>query len=259
MKIKPGVIWFTGLSGAGKTTLAKALIADLKKNNVNPIFLDGDEVRSLFQNHGFDKMARQKHNIEIGKMASFFEKQGHLVIVSLISPYAAVRNEVRQFCENYTEIYVATSLKTCIERDTKGLYQKAINGEILEFTGISAPFEAPTKPEVELNTENHTVNECIKIILEKIKNIKNMYKINTENILFTQLGEEGVVYDIENNEYQSLNETSFKILKSIENGLTEDEILNELLEEYEIEEDECRSEIKEVIEEFLEKNIISNQ
>ncbi len=86
-----------------------------------------------------------------------------------------------------------------------------------------------------------------------------MYKINTENILFTQLGEEGVVYDIENNEYQSLNETSFKILKSIENGLTEDEILSELLEEYEIEEDECRSEIKEVIEEFLEKNIISNQ
>ena len=86
-----------------------------------------------------------------------------------------------------------------------------------------------------------------------------MYKINTENILFTQLGEEGVVYDIENNEYQSLNETSFKILKSIENGLTEDEILSELLEEYEIEEEECRSEIKEVIEEFLEKNIISNQ
>jgi hypothetical protein len=86
-----------------------------------------------------------------------------------------------------------------------------------------------------------------------------MYKINTENILFTQLGEEGVVYDIENNEYQSLNETYIKILKSIENGLTEDEILSELLEEYEIEEEECRSEIKEVIEEFLEKNIISNQ
>ena len=86
-----------------------------------------------------------------------------------------------------------------------------------------------------------------------------MYKINTENILFTQLGEEGVVYDIENNEYQSLNETSFKIFKSIENGLTEVEILSELLEEYEIEEDECRSEIKKVIEEFLEKNIISSQ
>jgi adenylyl-sulfate kinase len=163
MKVKSGVIWFTGISGAGKTTLAKALIPDLKKNNVNPVFLDGNEVRMLFQNHGFYKKARQKYNIEIGKMASFFEKQGHVVIVSLISPFTSVRNEVRQICENYTEIYEATSLKTCIARDTKGLYQKAINGEILEFTGIYAPYEASTKAEVELNTENHTVNECIKI------------------------------------------------------------------------------------------------
>lgn len=84
-------------------------------------------------------------------------------------------------------------------------------------------------------------------------------KINTENILFTQLGEEGVVYDIENNEYQNLNETSFKILKGIEKGLTEEEILNELLEEYEIEEADCRSEIKEAISEFIEKNIISTE
>lgn len=168
MNHQTGVIWFTGLSGAGKTTLAKALMADYRDNHVNPILLDGDEVRTLFMNNEFDKEARQNHNILIGKMASLFEKQGHLVIVSLISPYAGVRQQVRQLCENYIEIYVSTSLKTCIDRDTKGLYQKAINGEIIEFTGISAPFEIPIKPEIEINTENYTVEECVKLIVEKI-------------------------------------------------------------------------------------------
>lgn len=167
MSKKAQVIWLTGLSGAGKTTIAKALTKQLISQNINPILLDGDELRSLFQRNGFDEASRKQHNLEVGQMAAFFEKQGHIVIVSLISPYADIRDKIRNICHKFVEIHVATSLNKCIERDTKGLYKKAMAGELKEFTGISSPYQPPTMPEIVLDTEILSIEECVKLILEK--------------------------------------------------------------------------------------------
>ncbi len=163
-----GVIWFTGLSGAGKTTIANALFKDLKQSQNNVILLDGDVIRSLFQNFGFDEEARKKHNIAVGEFAALLEKQGHWVIVAMISPYADTREIIRNKCINFIEVYVSTSLQVCQERDPKGLYKKAISGEIKDFTGISAPYFAPTAADVEIDTANESIANAIEFIKLKL-------------------------------------------------------------------------------------------
>lgn len=169
MNFKPSVYWLTGLSGAGKTTIASGLVEYFRSQSVNPIWLDGDDMRLLYKTSGFDKTSRQSHNLQVGKLASFFEKQGHIVIVSMISPYADTREEIRLICGNYVEIYISTPLKICIRRDPKGLYNKALNGDISEFTGVSSPYEAPEVPEIVLNTEISTIQECVNKIINTIE------------------------------------------------------------------------------------------
>jgi adenylylsulfate kinase len=94
-----------------------------------------------------------------------FEKQGHVVVVSLISPYDDIRNQIRAFCQNFVEVYLSTDIETCIQRDPKGLYKKALNGEINDFTGISAPYYPPLNPEIELDTAQLSIEQCtLKII-----------------------------------------------------------------------------------------------
>ena len=127
------VIWLTGLSGSGKTTIAKSLQIALQIRGIEPVMLDGDEIRGAMQLRGFDEQSRKTHNHYVGYMASIFEKRGHVVIVSLISPYADIRNQIRSICRNFMEVYVATPLETCIQRDPKGLYQKALAGEIKDL------------------------------------------------------------------------------------------------------------------------------
>lgn len=166
----PAVIWLTGLSGAGKTTIAKALNQQFKKVNIEPILLDGDEIRNSIKLTGFDEASRKKHNISVGYAASLFEKQGKVVIVSLISPYEGTRNDIRKMCQNFIEVYIATDLATCIERDTKGLYKKAMEGEIKDFTGISAPYEIPQNPEILIDTQNISVAACTQIIIDFYRN-----------------------------------------------------------------------------------------
>jgi len=156
----PAVIFFTGLSGAGKTTIAKALQQRLHEKGLLPVMLDGDDIRQAIQLSAFDEESRKKHNLATGRLAALFEQQGHTVIVSLIAPYDAVRNAIRQLCTRFIEIYVCTSLETCIRRDPKGLYAKAIAGEIKDFTGISAPYQAPLQPELSLDTTNLNADEC---------------------------------------------------------------------------------------------------
>jgi adenylylsulfate kinase len=168
-KIKPAVIWFTGLSGSGKTTIANDLADKLKSKSIFPVLLDGDEIRNAIKQHGFDEDSRKKHNLNIGYISSLFEKQGNIVIVSLISPYEDIRNEIRKMCGNFVEVYIATDLETCINRDPKGLYKKAQAGEIKDFTGISAPYFPPSNPEITINTSKLSVNECSERILNYIK------------------------------------------------------------------------------------------
>ncbi len=159
-KTNPTVIFLTGLSGSGKTTIAKALVEKYKKQGVVPVLLDGDEIRKVIHQTGFDEESRKKHNLNVGYMASLLESQGNVVIVSLISPYIDIRNEIRTMCKKFVEVYVSTDIKVCIERDPKGLYAKAIAGEIKEFTGISAPYYAPENPEVLIDTGVLSIATC---------------------------------------------------------------------------------------------------
>lgn len=167
--VKPSVIWLTGLSGSGKTTIANKLTELLKERSIVPVILDGDEIRHAIKLQGFDEDSRKKHNLNVGYIASLFEKQGNIVIVSLISPYDDTRNEIRKMCSNFIEVYVSTKLDVCIERDPKGLYKKAQSGELKDFTGVSAPYYPPLNPEIILDTNNLSVDESATLIIDFFK------------------------------------------------------------------------------------------
>lgn len=170
-KFRCSIIWFTGLSSSGKTTIAKALIEKLRKTGHNTMLLDGDEIRDIFKNYGFDREARLKHISDISKMAAFLQKQGIIPVVSLISPYEEARQHARSLTSDFTEVYVSTSLAECERRDVKGLYAKARSGEIKDFTGIheTAPYEIPKNPELNLDTTNIDIDFCVDKILKIIK------------------------------------------------------------------------------------------
>ncbi|MBQ3367744.1 adenylyl-sulfate kinase [bacterium] len=159
MTEKPRVIWFTGLSGAGKTTLAEKLAVYLKNSGVKCELLDGDTVRNIFPQTGFTKKDRDEHVKRMGFLASMLERNGVTVVASFISPYRESRDFVRKMCRNFVEVYVSTSLEVCEKRDVKGLYKKARKGEITSFTGIDDPYEPPVQPEITIKTDNETVEE----------------------------------------------------------------------------------------------------
>jgi adenylyl-sulfate kinase len=158
----PGVLWFTGLSGAGKTSIANAFCSHLQGQK--PIMLDGDVLRDILDRKGFDEMSRKRHNLQVGRLAALLEAQGHLVIVTLISPFADVRAEIRSFCLNFHEVYINAPLQVCIARDPKGLYGKALSNELKDFTGLSSPYDAPRKAEVEICTDKVSIAEAVGIL-----------------------------------------------------------------------------------------------
>ena len=166
MSEKTRVIWFPGLSGAGKTTLAEKLAAYLKEKGVKCELLDGDTVRNIFPQTGFSKKERDEHVKRMGFLASMLERNGITVIASFISPYRESRDFVRKMCRNFVEVYVSTSLEVCEKRDVKGLYKKARSGEIKSFTGIDDPYEAPLHPEITINTAGETVEESLERLLK---------------------------------------------------------------------------------------------
>lgn len=170
-KYRISVLFLTGLSGAGKTTIAKKLVERLKAEGHAAMLLDGDEIRDIFKNNGFDKESRMRHINDVAKMAVYLQKQGIVPIVSLISPYAEARENARKLTNDFTEIYVSTSLHVCEERDVKGLYKKARAGEIKDFTGVheTAPYEAPKNAELNIQTVGVSVDECVNKILKHIK------------------------------------------------------------------------------------------
>jgi adenylylsulfate kinase len=164
------VLWFTGLSGAGKSTIAAAVHATLSKYAVASELLDGDAVRAISPT-GFTREERDSHVRRVGFLASRLEHHGVTVSCALISPYAASREWVRQLCQNFIEIHIATPLTECERRDVKGLYARARRGEITHFTGIDDPYEAPAHAEVVIDTTTspleHSVDRVVKILVQR--------------------------------------------------------------------------------------------
>jgi adenylylsulfate kinase len=162
---KAAVLWLTGYSGAGKTTIANNIVSCLQQKNGNPIFLDGDVMRTILKHTGFDERSRKAYNLLIGQLVSLLERNNQFVIVALISPYRETRDEIKKLCKRFIEVHVSADLETCKARDPKGLYKKALAGEIENFTGISAPYEMPLQPELVLNTAVLTETDSTNILL----------------------------------------------------------------------------------------------
>jgi adenylylsulfate kinase len=160
------VLWLTGLSGAGKSTIANAVAPSLADRGHRVEVLDGDEVRTnLCQGLGFSREDRDTNIARIGYVAGKLAKHGVAVVVAAISPYRQARDKVRAGVDNFVEVHVAAPVSTCVERDVKGLYAKALAGEIKNFTGVSDPYEAPLEPEITLHTERETVQESVAAVL----------------------------------------------------------------------------------------------
>ncbi len=163
----PGyVLWMTGLSGAGKTTIALLLEEELKARGCKFERLDGDVVReSLTRDLGFSKEDRDKNIERVSFVAKLLSRNGVGCVCSFISPYQAVRDMVRAGTTNFIEVFIDAPLNVVIDRDVKGMYKKAIAGEIPNFTGISDPFEAPANPEIHIHTDQETPAESAQRIL----------------------------------------------------------------------------------------------
>ncbi|MEH7452223.1 MULTISPECIES: adenylyl-sulfate kinase [Bacillaceae] len=166
------ILWFTGLSASGKSTIANEIAKALYHLNVQQYVLDGDNIRhGLNKDLGFTDFDRTENIRRIGEVAKLFVDNGQIVLTAFISPFIADRNIVRSLVEQdeFIEVYVECSVETCESRDPKGLYKKAKNGEIQNFTGISSPYEAPINPEITLNTDKQSVQECVETILQFLK------------------------------------------------------------------------------------------
>jgi adenylylsulfate kinase len=160
------VLWLTGLSGAGKSTVAAKLGPTLAERGHRVEVLDGDEVRTnLCQELGFSREDRDTNIARIGYVAGKLSKHGVAVLVAAISPYREARDRVRSTVDNFVEVHVAAPVSTCAERDVKGLYARALAGEIKNFTGVSDPYEPPLGPEVVLHTEAESVDDSVEQVL----------------------------------------------------------------------------------------------
>jgi adenylyl-sulfate kinase len=166
------VVWFTGLSGAGKSTLAEAVAPKLRAQGKRVEILDGDLVRThLSQGLGFSREDRDANVARIAFVAHLLQRNGVVVLVAAISPFRATREKARHLIGDFVEVFVAPPLEECIRRDVKGLYAKAIAGEIAQFTGVSDPYEEPTAPDLRLDTSRGSVDEGARRILGKLREL----------------------------------------------------------------------------------------
>lgn len=173
MKMEKGfILWFTGLSGSGKTTISKALEPELKARGCKVEILDGDVVRThLSKGLGFSKEDRDTNILRIGFVANLLSRNGVVAITAAISPYQAIRDKVRAMGPYFVEVYVKAPLEVCEARDVKGLYAKARAGEIKGFTGIDDPYEEPPNPEIICYTDGESVAESVTKILSKLEEL----------------------------------------------------------------------------------------
>lgn len=173
-KHKSFMLWFTGLSGSGKSTLSVALEEYLFEHHYGVYRLDGDNIRhGLNKDLGFSPEDRTENIRRIGEVAKLFVEDGIIAMTAFISPYRVDRDLVRALVEptEFVEVFVKCSVEACEQRDTKGLYAKARAGTIPEFTGISAPYEEPTKPEVVIDTEHSTIDEALQQLISELRRL----------------------------------------------------------------------------------------
>ncbi len=168
------ILWFTGLSGAGKSTLADRLVAEFKAKGYKVELLDGDEVRTnLSKGLGFSKEDRDTNIRRIGYVARLLARNGVIAITAAISPYREIRDENRAHTEAdgvpFVEVFANATLDALVARDVKGLYKKALAGEIKNFTGVSDPYEAPLSPEIEVRTDSQSPDESLEQILAYLR------------------------------------------------------------------------------------------
>jgi adenylylsulfate kinase len=162
-------VWFTGLSGAGKSTLAEMLFHELHRRSQRVELLDGDVVRTnLSKGLGFSKEDRDTNILRIGFVANLLTRNGVACITSAISPYRQARNECRAMIKEFIEVYVHATVEECAKRDVKGLYAKALAGEIKGFTGVDDPYEPPQSPEIYVDTMNQSPDESLQQILDTL-------------------------------------------------------------------------------------------
>jgi len=163
-------LWFTGLSGAGKSTIAEIVERELQERDVKVEALDGDVVRTnLSKGLTFSREDRDTNVLRIGFVADLLTRNGVGVIVSAISPFKEPRDQVRRQIVDFIEIFVDAPLEVCAERDVKGLYKKAYAGEIPQFTGVSDPYEAPAAPELHIHTDQEEPHESAQRVIEKLE------------------------------------------------------------------------------------------
>ena len=165
---KPCLLWFTGLSGSGKSTIANALDVALHKRGYHTFLLDGDNVRhGLCSDLGFSDDDREENIRRVGEVCKLFADAGLIVMSAFISPFTSDRRMVRKLfpAGEFIEVFMDTPLATCEERDPKGLYQKARSGQIEHFTGIDSPYEIPSHPELRLDTSTMSVEECVDTLI----------------------------------------------------------------------------------------------
>lgn len=165
-------LWLTGLSGAGKSTIAHAVGERLRGHGIKVEILDGDEIRlNLSKGLGFSREDRDTNVRRIGYVAKLLTRNGVAVIPAAISPFRAVRDEVRKEIGAFVEVHVKASLDECIRRDTKGLYKKALAGEIPQFTGVSDPYEEPLRPELVIDTEHEDVHASAARVIVRLQEL----------------------------------------------------------------------------------------
>ena len=170
--MKSPVIWLTGIPGSGKTTLAIVLKKYYEQKGLPVEILDGDELRkTLSKDLGFSPEDRKEHNRRVIFIAKILVKNGVTTIVPLISPYRETREYARKEIPNFVEVWVKASIDECKKRDPKGLYKKALAGEIKNLTGLQAPYEEPNNPELVLDTEKHTIEESTEMIISIVKKL----------------------------------------------------------------------------------------
>jgi adenylylsulfate kinase len=168
-RVAPAVIWFTGLPGAGKSTVADWVAERLRARGLPVERLDGDAVRQIFPATGFTREERDSHIRRVGYLASRLERNGISVVASFVSPYAEARDFARRQCASFLEVWVNTPLEECERRDSKGLYARARRGELPNFTGVNDPYEPPRAPEVTVDASRLTVEEAGRAVLRALE------------------------------------------------------------------------------------------
>ncbi len=183
---KSVLLWFTGLSGSGKSTLSHAVEEELYQRGCRTYVLDGDNVRhGLCNDLGFQEADRRENIRRVGETAKLFVEAGMVTLTAFISPFIQDRTRVRSMFPhgNFLEVYCDCPLEVCEQRDVKGLYQKARQGEIKNFTGINSPYEPPVKPELVVQTEKQTLQESVELVIRMLENRWIVHPLDREEKL----------------------------------------------------------------------------